>query len=132
MHFSASLELCLIFTAQLSAQWLPSSVVPPSEYVSILQPGRVGAGFNKFAVISVNKARRGVCLEKPLDNIRLSNDTCVICFCLHRVIEKICRAHSGRHGAAALHKVNLLVFASALLRWPSKDRKIPQFHLGAY
>lgn len=70
-------------------------------------------------------------MKNPLDNITLSNDTCVICFCLHRVIEKICRAHSGRHGAAALHKVNLLVFASASLRWPSKDRKIPHFHLRA-
>lgn len=71
-------------------------------------------------------------MKKPLDNITLSNDTCVICFCLRRVIEKICRAHSGRHGAAALHKVNLLVFASALPRWPSKDRKIPHFHLRAF
>lgn len=70
-------------------------------------------------------------MKKPLDNITLSNDTCVICFCLRRVIEKICRAHSGRHGAAALHKVNLLVFASALPRWPSKDRRILCSHLGA-
>lgn len=46
-----------------------------------------------------------------------------------RVIEKICRAHSGRHGAAALHKVNFLVFVSALLRWPFKGWNIPHFQL---